>query len=107
VTQAILAGIIGVAGRSVDAPYDAVADAADGDLVADLTEAYGVDYVRFRLSAAVRYGTRTSSGRTELGYELQVALTKSLCRLRGGMFEDEVNGTHQMLRVGEEPTSNW
>ena len=107
VKQFLRDGVLGAIGVEADIPYDAATDAADADLVAAMTGHFGPEYVRFRLAAAVRYGTRTSSGRTDVGYDLHVAATKSIARLRGGMFENEIDGEHQMIRPGEEPTSNW
>jgi hypothetical protein len=89
-------------------PYDPAKDLEDDNLRAELIEIYGPAYIDARLKSTSMYGTRTSAGRSKLAVELQIAVTKLLLRLRGGLFEDETSGSAQIVYVGREPANvNW
>lgn len=72
-------------------PYEAVKHLEDEETLKELREGFGQDYIDARIRAKARYGTRTSSGRSDADYQLQTDVTKALCHLRGGLFENQTD----------------
>jgi hypothetical protein len=89
--------VLGLCVLYVQLPYDPADDLAEEETREELLDVYGQEYLDARGRARASYVTRTSSGRNEPSFQLQLTVAQCIVRMRGGLFEDETGGEYEIV----------